>query len=243
MKKLFILPFILFCFCVKAQERINEAQPKIISSIKTIDQFTGWMKNDIGKWVSGNKAIPFYEHSHTVLKFCEELIKIEWCRIEYDGKSYLCFSKFSIFKFEKWNRINTQYVCDFSLISDTTLSNDIFQTIGETKNILIHTIAYGDISSFEQITWKQVLIELKKVIKETNSNIDDSDETNSNIDHKGFNFQYRVSKSQNIQFTIGPSSISRCEVGYPDLNNSYYETTLSNMKSFLSTILRRMAQE
>lgn len=231
MKKIFFLPLIVFVIYVKAQERIDEVQPKIISSIKTINQFTGWMKNDLGKWVSANKAIPNYNHSSTgVLRFCEQLIKIEWCRIQYDGKPYLCFSKFGIFQFEKWNRVNTEYVCDFWFVADTTLSNDIFSTTSETNHVLMITVASGTIDFFTPITWKQVLVELKKVIKERES------DTYYIKELENFDFQYRLSKAQNIQFTIGKSS-GRCDVGDLELTNSYYETTLSSMKSFLSTIL------
>lgn len=231
MKNVLFLPLILFVISVKGQERIDEVQPKIVSAIKTINQFTGWMKNDLGKWVSANKAIPNYNHNSTgVLRFCEQLIKIEWCRIQYDGKSYLCFSKFGIYQFEKWNRVNTENVCEFWLVADTTLSNDIFTTTSETNHILLNTVANGSMDLFTPITWKQILIELKKVLKERNSDTDNIKEL-ENLD-----FQYRLSKSQNIQFTIGNSS-GRCDVGDLELTNSYYETTLSSMKSFLTTII------
>jgi hypothetical protein len=232
MKTIYILMFILFCTKAKGQERINEAQPNITGSIKTLGEFAGWMKNDLGKWVSANKAIPNYDHTFSgVLRYCEQLIKIEWCKVEYDGKSYLCFSKFGIFQFEKWNKINTQYSCDFWLINDTTLNPSIFNTIGETQNISIPVTVNGStMPSFSEVTWKQILIELKKVIKEKESDLDNIKE------FEDFDFQYRISKSQNIQCIIGKSS-GRCDVGDSELSNSYYETTLSNMKSFLTAII------
>ena len=231
MKKIYVLFLVLCCIKVTAQERLNEPQPKIISSVKTLNQFTGWMKNDLGIWSSANKAIPNYDHTFRgVLKYCEQLVKIEWCKIEYDGNIYLCFSKFSIFQFERSNKVNTQYPCDFWLIRDTSLNNNIFNTIGETKHISIPIIVNGSPSAtFSPMTWKQILLELKKVLKEKGADIEDISET------ENFDFQYRISKSQGIQFTIGKSS-GRCDVGDSELSNSYYETPLANMKLFLSTV-------
>src|SRR5256885_3667834 len=154
MRKIYVLLLVLFCIKVKGQERVDEPQPKIVGSNRTLNQFTGWMKNDLGKWSSANKAVPNYDHTFGgVLRYCEQVVKIEWCKIEYDGKVYLCFSKFSIFQFEKWNKINTQYPCDFWLVNDTTLSPDIFNTIGETKHISIPAFVKGSpMATFTPIT-------------------------------------------------------------------------------------------
>lgn len=232
MKNFFIFLIILFCIEAKGQERINEPQPKIISPIKTLNQFTGWMKNDLGKWTSANKAIPNYDHTlGGVLRYCEQLVKIEWCKINYDGKLYLCISKFSIFQFVKWNKVNTQYTCDFWLINDTIISPSIFNKTGETEHISIPFIVNGSpMATFVPVTWKEILLELKKVIKQKDLDL------NNYMEVEDFDFQYRLSKPQNIQFTISKSS-GRCDVGDSELSNSYYETSLSNMKSFLSTII------
>lgn len=232
MKKVYILLLVVFSMKANGQERFDEPQPKIVSSIKTLDQFTGWMKNDLGIWTSANKAVPNTDPTFRgVLKYCEQLVKIEWCKIEYEEKVYLCFSKFSIFQFEKWNRVNTQYPCDFWLLSDTTLNSDIFAISGETKHISIPVIVNGSpLGTFTPMTWKQILLELKKVLKEKNSDAEAISDT------ENFDFQYRVSKSKSIQFTFGKSS-GRCDVGDSELSNSYYETTLSNMRLFFSTII------
>ena len=72
MKNLYIL-LLIFCIKANAQERVNEPQPKILGNIKTLDQFTGWMKNDLGIWTSANKAVPNYDHTYKgVLKYCEQ---------------------------------------------------------------------------------------------------------------------------------------------------------------------------
>jgi hypothetical protein len=93
MKTILIIVISLTSIHLCAQERVNESLPVIINKIATLKQASGWVKNDIGKWISSKNAIP--SEYHDFKYYSEEFDDYTLYRIKIDTNIYSMLVKTS----------------------------------------------------------------------------------------------------------------------------------------------------
>lgn len=216
MKTIFLLILIMPLFS-NAQERVDEVQPKIIGNINSLTKFTGWMKNDLGKWVKGNNAIPNYDHTlHGVLQYCEEVIKIELTKIRYSSLDYYCFAKFIKSSYERGAKVITEYSCDYWLFDSTKTNSTFYADSTVSLNTYNTVIPTDHLINYKLISWSDILKNIKKKFVEKRE-IENS-----------FILQYRFyNKNNSIQFIPGGSN---CSTGESNGFYYYFEVDINSFK-------------
>ena len=144
---LLLSPFFAF-----SQERVNSELPKIIDTIASLESAKGWMKNDIGKWVSKPNAIPS-KNSEIDLP-CNDFVEYSILKISYKEELYFCLlqvtkndSKFWLFNDFLPTKIDADtslssvyqpiYKGDFYSASNlnTSLVNEIFKKFEDKESL------------------------------------------------------------------------------------------------------------
>jgi hypothetical protein len=139
-----------------SQSRKDEEMPKIISSIKSINNLNGWSKNDIGKWEEFNASFGTIKNKNQVLR-------IDLAEINYEGKLYLCVAGFTKSFYIKSNTKYIEY-CAFFWLLDSAKKQDLIDvdTTVHTRlyqNFIVSSIVGG---YFKPITWRDILVQMKK---------------------------------------------------------------------------------
>lgn len=198
MKKISIIILLAFAyFTILAQERVDENLPIISKRLATINQAIGWQKNDIGKWVSLKKSIPYTSHD---MNFAQEsFIEYKLFKIKIEGNDYTTLVKTEQLGFTFW-------------VFDTTLSiekNDT--TYSVNKPLLVsgrNNYRYSE---------PKLLTEIKAELKELEN------ENSQFIYSFNISFSYFPSKKL-YRFYFGPAAtLSNEETNV--LQNKYYETS------------------
>ena len=144
-----------------SQERRGVEMPKIVGSVKSITNFKGWAKNDIGNWYEFNKGfIPFVSN--------EIILKIDLAKINYERKQYLClvvYEKYNYTKFPQYPtyfwHIDTTKNQDLSEF-DTTQKQDISVADNNIRTRVCQSVMISDVVGYKPVTWEEVLLQMKK---------------------------------------------------------------------------------
>lgn len=206
MHKLFIILFIFLPITSFSQERVNSELPKIIDTLSTIKKATGWMKNDIGKWVSKPNEISS-EYSEINLS-CIDFTEYSLLKITYREDNYFCIihrskteTRFFLFNYFEAPKIN---------LPDTTLSL-LFQPTCEG-----HTLNSARLKS-------SLVNEIYKEFQNENSL----------AQYDNIQIDVSVNKSKNyLRFYISNKYSSSCGEEENPFEKRYFETSLSNISFF-----------
>lgn len=205
MNKLFF--FLTFLPCLAfSQERVDSELPKIVDTLSTIKTATGWMKNDIGKWVNKPNAIP-YEYSD-FNSTCIDFTEYQLLKMSYKDDNYFCIIHKS--KMETKFFLFTYFTTEKIKLSDTTI-NLQFQPICEGS-------VYGT------VRLKPSLI--NEIYKEFQNESSLAQYDNLQID-------ISINKAKNyLRFFISNKYSSLCGEEENPLEKRYFETSLSNFSFF-----------
>jgi hypothetical protein len=198
---LLLTPFYLF-----AQDRTDSELPKITDTLATIKSAKGWMKNDVGKWVSKPNAIPtpYSEINSTCIDFTEYSL----FKLSYKSENYFCLIHKSKMKTSFWV---FNYFEKTKINSADTLINLVFQPVCE-----------GDIYNGTQ-TKSSLINEIFKEFENQNS-LASSD--NLKID-------LAINNAKNyLRFFISTKYSSLCGEEENPFDKKYFETALSNLNFF-----------
>jgi hypothetical protein len=206
MHKLQIIFFIFLSIISFSQERVNSELPKIIDTLSTIKKATGWMKNDIGKWVSKPNEIPS-EYSDINLS-CVDFTEYSLLKISYKDENYFCIihkskteTRFLLFNYFEATKTN---------LSDTTL-NLLFQPICEGYTL-------------NSARLKSSLI--NEIYKEFQNE-------NSLAQYDNIQIGVSVNKTKSyLRFFIYNKYSSSCGEEEIPFEKRYFETSLSNLSFF-----------
>jgi hypothetical protein len=136
MKKISIIILLAFAsLTILAQERIDENLPTISKRLATINQAIGWQKNDIGKWVSLKKAIPYPSHDMNFVQ--ESFIEYKLFKIKIEENDYTTLVQTEQIGFSFWvfdstlsiEKIDTNYSVNKPLL----LSGRNYNRFSESK--------------------------------------------------------------------------------------------------------------
>ena len=197
MKKISII--ILFAFAsltILAQERVDENLPTISKRLATINQAIGWQKNDIGKWVSLKKSIPYPSHD---MNFAQEsFIEYKLFKIKIEGNHYTTLVKTEQLGFTFW-------------VFDSTLSIEKTDTIYSVNKPLLVSGR-----NYDRFSEPKLLTEIKAELKELENE-------NSRFTYS-FNISMSYFPSKKLyRFYFGPDATLNNEET-DGLQNKYYET-------------------
>ena len=139
-----------------SQDRSNDELPKIVDNIAKIKTATGWVKNDVGKWISKQNSIP---DSHTSTASgssnssdIDNFVEYTLLKISYKGKNYFCllhkslpkhardgmynsyrFSVFDYFDDAKVAFTDTLVTMEFTIICNDDLVSSVEKPLSKTK--------------------------------------------------------------------------------------------------------------
>lgn len=210
MHKLFLIYFSLYSITSFSQERVDSELPKIVDTISTIKKATGWIKNDVGKWISKPNAI-LYESSD-LNSNCIDFIEYSLLKISYKNENYFCiihksniktdFILFDYFISPKINLFDTMITLSFKPVCEGYSANSI-----KLKRSLINEIykEFQSESSLAQYDNLQINISINKT--------------------KGF-----------LRFFISSQNTILCGDEENSFEKRYFETSLSNLPFFQSLI-------
>lgn len=151
---------------VDSNGRTDDPLPKISPPIATISTLTGWTKNDIGKWISGQNALPSFNHEvYGYRPYCETLLRIERCSVEYDGHKYQCLAKFEKHIYGDRNE-KIEYPVQYWLY-DPARSFPITGKDKSVKGKRFKTYFRGDISRVRPTTWTDISMDIKVNFRKT----------------------------------------------------------------------------
>jgi len=191
-----------------AQDRIDENLPTISKRLGTLNQAIGWQKNDIGKWVSLKKAIPYASHDINIAQ--ESFIEYKLFKIKIEGAEYTTLVKTEQLRFSFW-------------VFDSTLSVEKSDTIYSTNKPLILSGR-----NYDKFSEPKLLTEIKAKLKE-------SEESNSQFTYS-FNIYISYFPSKKIyRFYFGPDSEITVEED-DSFQNKYYETVDPQCQIFLKEL-------
>lgn len=195
-----------------SQQRRDEEMPEIIQPVKSINNFTGWRKDNIGKWFQFNS-----------FRLGEQVLSIDISEIEYDGKKYLCLATFIKSFYIKANIKHIEYSADF-WVFDQNKMQSLKYTDTAVFTRIYQNIIISSIVNYKPITWSEILIRIKecfigtypnsfdtsyqtrKTLKElyNNNDIYPSDMDASFDPYENFFIKYRYDyKSNKAQFYLG----------------------------------------
>lgn len=205
MNKLLIVlslcPFFAF-----SQDRVDNELPKIVDTIASIKKATGWMKNDVGKWVSKSNAIPS-EYSD-INTNCIEFLEFQLLKVVYKNEFYFCLinkSKSAI-NFYLLNFFNAEKI----QLADTTI------------NLHFKPICKGVIYAKTNL--------VKSLINEIYKEFNDE---NSFAEYDELQINFSISKTKNyLRFFITDKYSSLCGSEETPLEKKYFETTINNFSFF-----------
>ena len=202
---LLLTPFFAF-----SQERTDSELPKVIDTIATIKSAKGWMKNDIGKWVSKPNAIPSENSEYNLT--CVEFIEYSLLKISYKNENYFCLIHKEKIETDFW--VFNYFLKTKIASADTTISL-VFQPVCE-----------GNI--YNTSNFKTSLI--NEIFKEFANE-------NSLAQYDNLKIDVNLSKSKNyLRFFISNKYSSLCGEEENPFEKKYFETSLSNLNFFESLI-------
>lgn len=198
---LLLTPFFAF-----SQERTNSDLPKIIDTVATLKSAKGWMKNDIGKWVSKPNAIPVENSEYNFN--CVDFVEYSLLKISYKNENYFCLIHKAQIETHFW--VLTYFSKTKITSADTTI-NLVFQPICE-----------GNI--YNTSNFKTSLI--NEIFKEFA-------EENSIAQYDNLKIDINLSKSKNyLRFFISTKYSSLCGEEENPFEKKYFETSISNISFF-----------
>lgn len=196
------------------QQRIDEEMPKISGTIKSITNFPKWVKDDIGKWEDFNSP-QVYDHEN----------KIEVANINYQNNKYLCIAVFSKSHFIKakvrYNESNVKFwVFDLESMQslkydDTSVITKIYDNVVESDISVSYFASSGNL---KPISWKEILIQMKKCFIGTYPNI-------NSLYGKFFfkyRYEYKLNKTQFLIGSLGEQSKNIDTDKYEDFNPGFF---------------------
>ena len=236
MKIIFLLP-LFTCLNTLAQERQDDPLPvaKVISSMNS---FVGWTKSDIGKWHSAVNAMPTFEEDLIDRSpVCENVLKFELARVNFNERNYYCIVKYSR------QKIETKYGVSFLYDVKYWLTDSIIESVDSLNDAVIDYILVsyyqGNIYlASKPVQWASIVKDIKK-----NYTIDDSNQK--------LLLRFRKLQSQNkVQFLFADYDIGlegnlmlSLNCGWMDddktLNARYYEIEGRPFNLFISHFQKR----
>jgi hypothetical protein len=228
-----------------SQERKDDELPQLMGTPKTLASFTGWTKNNIGKWSSLPNGIPQYDYTlKQTMPYCERLLKIDLQKIVIEQKSYWCLAKFTKhiygYRNEKLEFVTYYWIFELPTMSHTTTDTSV-------NSVSFNTFMYSDIPliTYRTPVWADIIKDLK-------SKVNEKGELQSSIDgERRFFIQYRNDKKHNkVQFLIGEYSKNQFFETFDsgllcagadknnELSNMYYEITALNFNNLFSALIK-----
>lgn len=210
MPRLIIIIFLVIPFFGFSQERTDSELPKIIDTISTIKSAKGWMKNDIGKWISKQNAIPSENSDYNFT--CADFTEYTLLKISFKNENYFCLLHKSRMETNFW-------VFDYFPGTKIT-SND------STINLILQPVCEGniyDISNFKKSLVNEIFKEFAN--------------ENSIAQYDKLNIDFTFNKTKNyLRFYISGELSSNCGEEENPFEKKYYETSMSNLNFFLPLI-------
>jgi hypothetical protein len=205
MPRLFII-FLLIPFWGMSQDRDDSELPKIIDTISTIKNAKGWMKNDIGKWVSKQNAIPSENSDYNFT--CADFIEYTLLKISFKNENYFCLLHKSKMETNFW-------VFDY-------FPKTIIKSIDTTVILVFQPTCEGNI--YDVSNFKKSLI--NEIFKEFANE-------NSIAPYDKLNIDLTFNKAKNyLRFFISGNYSSLCGKEENSFEKKYYETVITNLNFF-----------
>jgi hypothetical protein len=194
------LPSITF-----SQDRIDSDLPKIIDTLSSITTATGWMKNEIGKWVSKPNAIP--GKYSDLNSNCVEFIEYQLLKVSYYEENYFCiihktknetnYFLINYFKTGKIDLADTTFFFGFKPLYEGSIRSPI-----KLKQALINCIAKNiqNESSLAKNDYMQIYLSINReknylrFLISTRFSLDCSNDESTN------GYKYFETKISNLSF-------------------------------------------
>jgi len=175
-----------------AQQRRDEEIPKIVGSIKSITNLTGWAKNDIGKWYQFNS-----------FNLGGQILKIDISRIKYENNEYLCLVAFDKSFYIRANVKHIEYGA-FVWLLDSSKHQTLKFSDTSVHTILYQNIIITSLFNYQPVSWNDILIQLKKCFIGTSPNEFDAP-TEADTTLKELNNTSYIYLDNNIDSSYNPS--------------------------------------
>ncbi len=163
-----------------AQQRNDEVLPKIIGSVKTISNLTGWAKDDIGKWYQFN----------TFKLGREQILKIEFAKIRYQDKDFFCIASFGRHAYLRANVTNLEYFANFFLFDSTKKQVLTFSDTSVHTIVFDSTFISDNVIKTRPITWADMIVQIKRCLSNTTCT------STEEIFFLKYRYDYKLNKSQ-----------------------------------------------
>jgi hypothetical protein len=145
MKNILMIVVILnFTLSISAQDRINDALPKITDINRIIEDSTGWLKNPEGQWISRHNRIPSYVPAElsSLIDFedtslgLDNFVFLKLYEIGIENKEYYLFIKAIQEGYYKYKSIREEWN-NYNVYNYFIIEKEKFDTITINKNAIV----------------------------------------------------------------------------------------------------------